>query len=427
MQTHLDESTGLARPDRARAEQVLRRCVHCGFCNATCPTYAVTGNELDGPRGRIYLIKQALETGKATRLTQRHLDRCLTCMACETTCPSGVRYHELLDVGRTFVDARVRRPWRDGLLRRALRTVVSRPRLFALLFRAGRVARPLLPPAWRERLDVARPLAPSAPPGDRAASARATPPDAASAIPASVVTLRGCVQPTLAPGTNAAAARVLAHQGTRWQEIRGAGCCGALHFHFGDRARALRLARRNVKALCAALDAGARHVVSTASGCGAFIREYGALLADDPGCADDARRVSEAHRDLSQVLDIDSVARLPAPAAPAPAAAFHCPCTLAHGQGLEGRVPALLEAAGIPLRAVPGPSRCCGSAGAYAALEPAMAATLGRDRAGLLQASGAERILTANVGCQHHMARFTERPVHHWIEALAERIDGRSG
>jgi glycolate oxidase iron-sulfur subunit len=430
MQTDLDLNAALDRSQRERADAVLRRCVHCGFCNATCPTYALTGNELDGPRGRIYLIKQALERNEATRLTQRHLDRCLSCMACETTCPSGVRYHDLLDIGREFVDAHVRRPWHEALLRAVLRTVASRPRVFAVLMRLGRLMRPLLPPRLRAQVPAAAPSSSRRHrrPRSKEARRRERVVDPGGAVTGDhVVTLAGCVQPTLSPATNIAAARVLEHQGLALRQIRGAGCCGALHFHFGDRRRAMDRVRRNVTELDGALIAGAAHVLTTASGCGAFIRDYGDLLADDPRYSAAARRVSDAHRDIAEVIDPALWRTPPGPDGDAaPAAAFHCPCTLQHAQGLATRVPQVLQAAGITLAAVAGPARCCGSAGAYAVLQPEMADALGKARAQALLDTGAPRLLTANVGCQHHLARHAGTPVQHWVELLAERLDRTS-
>jgi glycolate oxidase iron-sulfur subunit len=420
MQTRLDNNDTLAQEKREIADSVLRRCVHCGFCNATCPTYAVTGNELDGPRGRIYLIKQALESGTATRLTQQHLDRCLTCMACESTCPSGVRYHSLLDIGREAVDTQVRRPWREALQRAVLRAVVSRPRVLALLARLAGLIRFALPATWQSRLPPSPNTVQVPAPGHSHHAAISS----EHQSPRQVVMLGGCAETVLTPATRTAAMRVLATQQITTREVRGAGCCGALHFHFGDRAGGLERARRNVDALADALDDGASYVVSTASGCGAFIRDYTEILHHDPDYHERAHRVSTAHRDVCEILNLDllSSATRAAPAA-ATATAFHCPCTMQHAQGLDDRVPAVLAAAGIDSLKAPGPARCCGSAGAYSVLQPGMASTLGAWRAEQLTATGAARILTANVGCQQHLARFTQLPVQHWLEAVAAQLD----
>jgi glycolate oxidase iron-sulfur subunit len=404
--TLADFIRGSAAGDEAQA--VLRACVHCGFCNATCPTYQLLGDELDGPRGRIYQIKQVLEGAPATASTQLHLDRCLTCRACESTCPSGVDFHVLLDTGRAVVDAQVPRRGFDRFLRALLATVLSRPRLFAMLAALGRGARPLLPPSLQRQLS----LSPSASRTQtRGAHARR------------MLALGGCVQPGLAPGINAAAARVLGRAGIALVEAPSAGCCGALRFHLGDAEGARADMRRLIDAWWPQVEAGVEAIVSTASGCGAHLQDYARLLRDDPAYASKAVRIAALHRDLSQVVAAErsTLEPLLRPAPPR-TVAFHSPCTQQHGQRLRGVAENVLENAGEALAPVADAHLCCGSAGTYSILQPQLANALRERKLTALCAGSPQVIATANIGCQAHLAAGTTLPVRHWIELLDERL-----
>ncbi len=406
MQTTLSEQAR-ALPRAEEAESILRTCVHCGFCNATCPTYQLLGNELDGPRGRIYLIKQVLEGAPVTEKTQAHLDRCLTCRSCETTCPSGVRYHSLLDIGRAEVERRVPRPAGQRMLRGALRRVVPEPGLFGPLLKAGRALRPLLPSAWREKIPAAAPVASGVRPAPRHARR--------------VLMLEGCVQPELAPNTNAAAARVLDRLGISVVPVAEAGCCGATEYHLNAQDEGLERARRNIDAWWPFVEAGAEAIVLTASGCGAFVKEYGHLLRHDPAYAEKAARISALALDLVEVI-----AREPLDAlhkSEPKRIAVHCPCTLQHAQKLGGAVEALMLRIGFDLTPVADSHLCCGSAGTYSLTEPALARQLRDNKLDALEAGRPEAIVTANVGCQTHLNGAGRSAVRHWIE-LVDALHG---
>jgi Fe-S oxidoreductase len=390
-------------PAGAEAEAILRSCVHCGFCLATCPTYQLVGDELDSPRGRIYLMKQVLEGEMPSRTTQHHLDRCLTCRACETTCPSGVRYGALLEIGREAVEQRVRRPLRERLVRWLLRKLVPYPQRYALLLRLGQILRPLLPSALRAKL----------PPAQRVGAR-----PAASGTRRMLV-LEGCVQSVATPLTNAAARRVLARLGIELRAAPAAGCCGALaqHLSAGEEARAAM--RRNIDAWWPEIEAGAEAVVITASGCGAQVRDYGHLLADEPRYAARAARVSALARDLSEVLAPED-RRAWAGVGAGRRVAFHAPCTLQHGQRVVGVVEGLLRDAGFELAPVADAHLCCGSAGTYSILQPELSRRLRDQKIGALAAGAPQRIVTANIGCQLHLQGGTQVPVGHWIELFDE-------
>ena len=400
MQTTLSEKARQL-PRALEAESILRSCVHCGFCNATCPTYQLLGDELDGPRGRIYLIKQVLEGHQATEKTQQHLDRCLSCRNCETTCPSGVDYHNLLDIGRAVVDAQVPRPLGQRLLREGLRSVVPSTGLFRKLVSSGQVLRPWLPAPLQAK--VPRHVPPAKP---RPTSRHAR----------HVLMLEGCVQPSLSPNTNAAAARVLDRLGISVMPVREAGCCGAVDYHLDAQSAGLDRARRNIDAWWPGIEDGAEAIVQTASGCGAFIKDYGHLLSRDPAYARKAARVSGLARDLVEVLrgepleqlGIHSDQRL----------AFHCPCTLQHAQKLTGAVETLLTGLGFNLTAVPDSHLCCGSAGTYSLTQPELSRQLRDNKLNALESGHPDIIVTANIGCQSHLDSAGRTPVRHWIELL---------
>ena len=404
MQTTLsDDARQLPRAEEA--ERILRSCVHCGFCNATCPTYQLLGDELDGPRGRIYLIKQVLEGNDVTRETQEHLDRCLSCRNCETTCPSGVDYHNLLDIGRAVVDAAVPRPLGQRLLREGLRSVVPNPRLFKGLVSGGQVFRALLPDTLKAKLP--RNVHPAKP--------RPT-----TRHDRQVLMLEGCVQPSLSPNTNAAAARVLDRLGISVTAIREAGCCGAVDYHLDAQAAGLDRARRNIDAWWPAIESGAEAIVQTASGCGAFIKDYGHLLSSDPAYAAKAAKVSALAKDLVEVLRDEPLDQLGVRSDQR--LAFHCPCTLQHAQRLGGAVETILEQLGFNLTPVPDSHLCCGSAGTYSLTQPELSRQLRDNKLNALESGHPEVIATANIGCQSHLDGAGRTPVRHWIELVEEAL-----
>ena len=406
MHTRLsDQARQLPRAEEA--ESILRACVHCGFCNATCPTYQLTGNELDGPRGRIYLMKNMLEGGEPGPGMQQHLDACLSCRNCETTCPSGVNYHALLDIARPEMEKQVPRTAYQRLLRFGLRQLMPRPRLFAVLLRLGRWLRPLTPAMLRKNIP-----AQVEPAGQRPTARHAR----------HMVMLEGCVQPALSPNTNAATARVLDRLGIRLVTRSEVGCCGAVDYHLDAQHRGLQRARRNIDAWCAALDDGAEAILITASGCGSFIKEYGHLLRDDPLYAAKAQRVSEHCRDLAEILAAENLDALAIDRKAAGSLAFHCPCTLQHGQQLAGVAEGVLKRLGFDLTAVPDSHLCCGSAGTYSITQPAMARQLRDNKLDALESGGAPRIATANIGCQMHLNSAGRTPVSHWIELVDQAL-----
>ncbi|TVP93286.1 MAG: glycolate oxidase iron-sulfur subunit [Thioalkalivibrio sp.] len=400
----------LAQAHIREADRILRSCVHCGFCNATCPTYRLLGDERDGPRGRIYLMKALLENPGdpdiATEQTRLHLDRCLTCRNCETTCPSGVEYGKLVDIGRAEIEARVPRGAGERAFRGLLRRTMARPRLASVLFALGRVARPMLPGSLREKI----PPGPI-PAGQRPATARHA---------RRMLILEGCVQPGLSPNTNAAAARVLDRLGISLVPAPEAGCCGALDYHLNAQHDGLDRARANIDAWWPAIEQGAETIVQTASGCGAFVKEYGHLLADDPEYADRAAEISRRALDLVEVLRKEPLERLNVRGNRE--IAFHSPCTLQHGQRLGGAVEEVLGRLDFRLTPVPDAHLCCGSAGTYSITQPELARRLRDDKLRSLESGGPEVIATANIGCQNHLASAGRTPVRHWIEIVDEAM-----
>jgi len=397
-------------PAGAEARAVVGKCVHCGFCLATCPTYQLLGDELDSPRGRIYLIKQVLEGKTPTAKTQTHLDRCLTCRACETTCPSGVEYHRLLDTGRALVDAQVPRPLAERLRRYALRQILPRRGLFTLLARLGRMF------AWAMPASLRRQLAPWERPMAAIPTARHA---------RRVLMLQGCVQPGLRPNINAAAMRVLDKAGISMIEVSAAGCCGAMRFHIGAQDDGRDDMRRLIDAWWPQVESGVEAIVITASGCGAHLKDYGRLLRDDPAYADKAARISALAQDLAEIVEAEAdalSAQLRREKHAFVPVAFQSPCTLQHGQQIRGPVELLLKAAGYELTPVADAHLCCGSAGTYSILEPQLAAQLRTNKLAALTAGRPAIIATANIGCLTHLAGGTEVPVKHWIELLDDRL-----
>ena len=395
-------------PAGKTAEAILRKCVHCGFCTATCPTYQLLGDELDGPRGRIYLIKQVLEGTRATARTQTHLDRCLTCRSCETTCPSGVQYGHLIDIGRALVEAQVGRSLASKLKRAAVRRAVAAPRVFDPLLKMGQFAAPLLPQGLRSRIPRQQCQSSWAPlDHDRR-----------------MLVLDGCVQPSLAPNINAAASRVLDRLGISLVRVPDAQCCGAVDFHMNAQTVAKRRMRRLIDAWWPHIDAGVEAIVFSASGCGVMLRDYTFVLADDREYVEKAQRIVALSRDLGEVLHAER-ARLLALArtsdAP-PLAAFHAPCTLQHGLRSHGLVEALLRDLGFGLTHVPEAHLCCGSAGTYSIFQPQLARQLLAGKLAALTSAKPLVILTANIGCLVHLQSQASIPVRHWIEAVDERL-----
>ncbi len=406
MQTTLADSYRNT-PEGEVAERILRNCVHCGFCLATCPTYQILGNELDSPRGRIYLMKQVLEGATPTAKTQLHLDRCLTCRNCETTCPSGVEYGKLLDIGRHIVEEKVGRGVAESATRAALKSGLGSSMLFNSALKLGQSMRALMPGFLKARIPAA---------------------ETAGVWPAPrharrMLVLQGCVQPGLKPNINAATARVLDRLGISLVAAEEAGCCGALAHHLNDTADGLAAARRNIDAWLPHLEAGVEAIVMTASGCGVMVKDYGWLLRHDPRYADKAARVSAATRDISEILATEREA-LAAHRSPLTTKriAYHPPCTLQHGQKLTGDVEALLTDAGFELTPVAEKHLCCGSAGTYSILQPEIAGALKTRKLGHLQAGAPEMIATANIGCLTHLQSGSPIPVRHWVELLDEAL-----
>jgi glycolate oxidase iron-sulfur subunit len=412
METHLADFIR-GTPEGAEAEAILRKCVHCGFCTATCPTYQLLGDELDGPRGRIYLIKQALEGAAVTAKTRLHLDRCLTCRSCESTCPSGVRYGRLVDIGRGVVEKRApRAPWQSAT-RAALAFGLPRTGLFGAALALGQTLRPLLPPALKEKVPPR-----AAPAGERPAPRHAR----------KVLALAGCVQPVLAPNINAAAARVLDRIGISLVEAPRAGCCGAVRFHLNRQEAGLEDMRTVIDAWWPMIEAGeAEAIAMTASGCGATVRDYGHFLAHDSRYRDKAARVAALTRDLSEIVAAEAAAlerELPRGMRRG-RVAFQSPCSLQHGQQIRGVVERLLAAAGWELTPVPDGHLCCGSAGTYSILQPELSQELRRRKLAALGSGQPDCIATANIGCLAHLQAATETPLHHWIELVDEALAGR--
>ena len=393
-------------PEGETAEAILRKCVHCGFCTATCPTYQLLGDELDGPRGRIYLMKQVFEGATPTRATQEHLDRCLTCRNCESTCPSGVQYGHLVDVGRKVVDAHVPRPVGERFMRWALKEGLTSP-LFAPAMKLGQAVRGVLPAKLKAKV-----------PAPQHAGAWPTHTHARK-----VLMLAGCVQPAMLPNINTATARVLDAAGIQTLIAPEAGCCGAVKFHLNDQDGGTAQMRANIDAWWPYVEQGVEAIVMNASGCGAMVKDYGHVLQGDAAYAAKAQRISELCKDLSELLPELVPSLKPklnaAAVAKAGVQAYHPPCTLQHGQKLKGGVEQHLAALGFAIQVANNESHlCCGSAGTYSVLNPEISYTLRDRKLGHLGALAPQAILSANVGCITHLQSGTQTPVKHWVEVL---------
>jgi glycolate oxidase iron-sulfur subunit len=413
METHLADWLKGTR-DGDEAEAILRKCVHCGFCTATCPTYQLLGDELDGPRGRIYLIKSVVEGEKPTASTMEHLDRCLTCRNCESTCPSGVDYGHLVDIGRKLVEQQVERPASQRFMRTLLRETLTRRWLFDPAMRVGQAVRPLLPEALKAKVPERRD------PGKRPSRSHAR----------KVILLEGCVQPGMLPSIDAATDRVLDRLGLEAVRPQGSGCCGAIRHHLNDQAGAANDARRNIAAWWPLIEAGAEAILINASGCGAMVKDYAHLLADDPEWAARAKQVVERTRDLAEWLPAEIDAAIAAGrlrAASSSRVVFHPPCTLQHGQKVRGVVEGLLTRLGATVLPVGESHLCCGSAGTYSVLQPQLSGELRARKLGHLTAGKPELILSANIGCITHLQAGTGTPVRHWIEWLDEQMGAVGG
>jgi glycolate oxidase iron-sulfur subunit len=397
------------------AQKILLRCVHCGFCTATCPTYQILGDELDGPRGRIYMIKQMVEGAPVTRETQVHLDRCLTCRNCETTCPSGVEYGKLVDLGREMVESRAQRPLKERLMRSALKAGLTSP-LFAPAMRLGQIVRPVLPKAIAAKVPQYR--APGAVPARQHARR--------------VILLKGCVQPAMLPGIDAATRRVLDALEISSQVVEGSGCCGAIKVHLADAPGGRQDAQKNIDAWWPDVEAGRiEAIVVNASGCAVMVKDYGHLFEDDPAYAEKAKSIAGLAKDPVELLEsllprlqerVGAKATRLKPGVMGNRVAFHPPCTLQHGMKIRGAVEKLLKTLGAELVPVADSHLCCGSAGTYSVLQPALSGELKQRKLNSLQAHQPDAILSANIGCITHLQSGTQTPVRHWVEWVDERL-----
>ena len=402
MQTTIDPA--LADDPRViEAEKILRKCVHCGFCLATCPTYNLLGDEQDSPRGRIYLIKQVVEGNTPSKETQLHLDRCLTCRNCETTCPSGVEYGHLLDHGRALVEEQVERPLKQRLMRKAILNFLPYSKRVAPVVKLGQLFRSVMPAS----------LAKSIPLKQKALDW----PN--KELQRTMLVLDGCVQPSMAPATNAATANVLATLGISLIAAPKAGCCGAVHFHLNEQNNANDFMKRNIDAWWPYIEAGAEALITTASGCGVMVKDYGHVLADDPLYKDKAARVSALCKDVVEVLEGEDLSVFHEKAKAVGPVAFHPPCTLQHGQKLPQVTETLLTRLGFDLVPIPDSHTCCGSAGTYSIFQPELSQQLLRNKVDAILTHEPVVIATANIGCQLHLQAGMGRRVVHWIELLA--------
>ena len=399
-------------PEGQEADAILRSCVHCGFCLATCPTYQILGNELDSPRGRIYLMKQKLEGQPITQKTQLHLDRCLTCRACETTCPSGVRYGELVDISRDIIEKQVKRDLRSVVVRYTLRKILPNASIFGGLLKVGQSVRPFLPAILKKSIP------------ERAKLTKVWP---AARHARKMFVLDGCVQPALAPNINIASASVLDKLGISLVKAANAGCCGAVAYHLNDQQDGLNYMRRNIDAWWPLVEKKeVEAIIVTASGCGVTVKEYGHLLRYDSVYAGKAATISTLAKDISEILhaELGNLQHLFSQKHTAlkTKLSFHSPCTLQHGMQIRGVVEEILQAAGFELSYVANAHLCCGSAGTYSILQPELSQQLLKNKLAALESSNPDHIATANIGCLMHLKSGAALPVKHWIELLDERL-----
>lgn len=391
-------------PDIQEADDILRTCVHCGFCNATCPTYQELGDERDGPRGRIYLLKQMLETGDVSEKSQLHLDRCLTCRSCETTCPSGVKYGRLAEIGRDIMEEQVSRPADQRLKRWLIRQILPYPNRFRFLLRLGQLFRSFLPRDLKDQVPIKQ----------------ITRPRPSQQHSRQMLVLEGCAQPSATPNTNNAAARVLDKLGISLIAAPDAGCCGAVSYHLPSHEEGLAFMRRNIDAWWPYIDAGVEAIVISASGCGSMVKEYGEKLKHDDAYAAKAKHISALTRDLSEILIKEDLEKLVVKQT-SRKTAVHCPCSLQHAQQLGGHVEEILQRTGIELSKTQNGHLCCGSAGTYSLLQPKLSQQLLTNKIIDLTIDNPEQIVTANVGCQLHLGSHASIPVKHWIELLDQQ------
>lgn len=406
MQTQLMPSLA-ETPEGQRAEEILRKCVHCGFCTATCPTYQLLGEESDSPRGRIYLIKQMLEGKAATRTTQQHLDRCLTCLSCETTCPSGVKYGQLVEIGKQHAEREIQRPVTERAARWTLRQILPYRRRFGSLMQLGQWVRPAMPKALKQMVPPAVKI----------------PKHSWQSHSRFVILPLGCAQPSMAPNTDYATRKVLDHLQIRC-EVPDSGCCGAVDMHLQAADTALQRMRQNIDQWWPLIERGAEAIISNASGCGAFIKHYGDHLRNDPTYAKKAAKVAELCVDISEFLSAQDVSQLPKPDT-TQRIAFHPPCTLQHGQKLPNVTERLLSNAGFTLVPFADKHLCCGSAGTYSLLQPTLSHQLRERKLNAIEKNQPDLIATANIGCQHHLQEKAGVPVVHWIELMANALPVR--
>ncbi len=384
------------------ADKILRSCVHCGFCNATCPTYQILGDENDGPRGRIYLIKQLLEGKAANQTSRNHLDRCLTCRNCETTCPSGVQYAQLLDIGRSHIEKTVPRSFKQRSFRKLLRTVLPYRKRFSFFLKTGQVFKPLLPKTIKKKMP-------------RSVTKGNWP---LKQHKRRMLVLDGCVQPALSPDINSATARVLNKLGISLIRQKKAGCCGAVSQHLSAEDEALTFMKHNIDAWWPDIESGIEAIIITASGCGVMVKEYAHYLRNDPDYADKARRVSALCKDIAEIIFEEDYKKLSLDSPGDNNIAWHPPCTLQHGQKITGVVEKILEDCGYQLVPVQDSHLCCGSAGTYSLLQPQLSGQLQSKKITQLLKHQPDMIVTANIGCQTHLQEVSDVPVIHWVHLL---------
>ncbi|MCW9025292.1 MAG: glycolate oxidase subunit GlcF [Gammaproteobacteria bacterium] len=390
------------------ADTILRSCVHCGFCTATCPTYQILGDELDGPRGRIYLIKQMLEGHEATAKTQLHLDRCLSCRACETTCPSGVQYGRLVEIGRHYINQRVERPFIEKLKRKVLLSILPYPKRLAPLLKLGQTIKPLLPSALKNKIPTVE-------------EKMHSPQRDAKPHQRHMLVLQGCAQSVMKPSTNTAAENILDKLGISLITATEAGCCGAVSYHMSEHDEGLDFMRGNINAWWPYVENGCEAILINASGCGAIVKEYAELLKHDPVYAEKAKRISALAKDPVEVLANEDLSALSINN-PNIKVAFQTPCTLQHALQLNGRVEIILSKLGFKLTPVDDAHLCCGSAGTYSLLQSKLSEQLRDNKLNHLMAGQPDVIATANIGCHMHLQSQSTVPVKHWLELVADTL-----